>query len=126
MIVGLIALLLLGGDAHPLLAYVGVYQDRLESVIMDKGRLAQAENVVAEFVDSAKDREKEVSKTGKHVAETIGDKNATDAEIDAAWDQYYQGVDAYHSIVVENRSELKQYVNRDEWQQVFGPAVTIK
>jgi hypothetical protein len=126
MIVGLIALLFLGGDAHPLLAYVDAYQDRLEAVVTDEGRLDQATKVFKEFSDRTKDRDKEVSKTAKQLGKTIGAKNPTAAEIDAVWDQYYQDVDAYHSVVVDTRTELKQYVTRDEWQAIYGPPVTTK
>jgi hypothetical protein len=126
MIVGLIALLFLGGDAHPLLAYVDAYQDRLEAVVTDEGRLDQATKVFKEFSDRTKDRDKEVSKTAKQLGKTIGAKNPTAAEIDAVWDQYYQDVDAYHSLVVDTRTELKQYVTRDEWQAIYGPPVTKK
>jgi hypothetical protein len=126
MIVGLIALLFLGGDAHPLLAYVDAYQDRLEAVVTDEGRLDQATKVFKEFSDRTKDRDKEVSKTAKQLGKTIGAKNPTAAEIDAVWDQYYQDVDAYHSVVVDTRTELKQYVTRDEWQAIYGPPVTKK
>lgn len=126
MIVGLIALLFLGGDAHPLLAYVDAYQDRLEAVVTDEGRLDQAKKVFKEFSDRTKDRDKEVSKMAKQLGKTIGAKNPTDAEIDAVWDQYYQDVDAFHSVVVDTRTELKQYVTRDEWQAIYGPPVTTK
>jgi ABC-type transporter Mla subunit MlaD len=126
MIVGLIALLFLGGDAHPLLAYVDAYQDRLEAVVTDEGRLDQATKVFKEFSDRTKDRDKEVSKTAKQLGKTIGAKNPTAAEIDAVWDQYYQDVDAFHSVVVDTRTELKQYVTRDEWQAIYGPPVTTK
>jgi ABC-type transporter Mla subunit MlaD len=125
MIVGLIALLFLGGDAHPLIAYVDVYQDRLENVVTDEGRLEQAKNVFKEFTDRTKARDKEVSETAKQLGKTIGAKNSTAAEIDAVWGQYYQDIDAYHSMMVDTRSELKQTLTRDEWQAIYGPPVTI-
>jgi hypothetical protein len=125
MLVALFTLLFLGGDSHPIIEYLNIYEDRVETAVTDKGRRDEAKNILKAFENATKDHDKAVSKTGEQVGKTVGNKDATDAEIDAVWDQYFQDVDAYHDLLLDARFEFKEHVNRDEWQAIFGPAVRI-
>ena len=125
MLVALFTLLFLGGDSHPLMAYLDTYEDRAESAITEKDRREQVLNVFKAFEDVSKAREKEVKRTAKMIGETVGSKDSRIADIDAVWDTYFQDVDAYHTALVDSRDELKQYVTRDEWQAIFSPPVTF-
>ncbi len=111
MLVALFTLLFLGGDSHPISEYLNVYEDRLETVVTDKGRSDEAKNILKAFEDATEDHDKAVSKTAEQAGKTIGNKDATDAEIDAVWDQYFQDVDAYHDLLLDARFELKEHVN---------------
>jgi len=119
MLVALFTLLFLGGNPHPLIPYLNVYQDRVEMVIADEGRRDQTMNVLKAFEESTKDRNEEILETAKQLGKAMGDRNSMAADIDVIWNQYFEDVDAFHSLLVDSRFELRQYVNRDEWQAIF-------
>jgi len=124
MLIALFTLLFLGGHPHTLIQYLNVYQDRVEMVITDEGRRDQAMNVLKAFEESTKNRNEEILETAEQLGKAMGDRNSMAADIDVIWNQYFEDVDAFHSLLVDSRFELRQYVNRDEWQAIFGQSVT--
>jgi len=126
MLIALFTLLFLGGDATPMLAYIDEYQERANTVITDASSREQAKSIFKTMEDRNKDHGKKVNGYGTQLGEMSEDPNATDAEIDAIWDQYFQDVDAYHAGLTDARFELKQYVSRDEWQAIFAPPVRLE
>ena len=126
MLIALFTMLFLGGDATPLLAYIDAYQERAKTVITDEGRRDQAKSILKAMEDRNRDHGKTVNSQAELLGEMSEDPNATDAEIDAIWDEYFQDVDAYHAGLADARFELKQYVSRDEWQAIFAPPVKLE
>jgi len=126
MIIALFTMLFLGGDSHVIFAYLNVYEDRAEMVITDEARLSNAFNILNKFEDSSEELSKSVSEMAEQFGEVVGDRYSTDTDIDAVWNSYYEDVEAYHSLVIDSRFELKQYVNQDEWLAIFGSAVTAE
>lgn len=118
MIAALFALLFLGGEGSPLLQYVDVYRDRIKTEIVDEDRRGEAMEVLESIEDATKDLGEKINDYGDQLGEILEERNTTDA--DAIWNQYFQDVLVYHSLVLDQRDEMKTHVNRDEWSVVFA------
>ncbi len=124
MLIALFTLLFLGGNPHPLIPYLNVYQDRVAIVITDEVRRNQALAVLKAFEESTNDRNEEMLETAEQLGDAMGDRDSMAAEIDVIWNQYFEDANAFHGLIIDSRFELKQYVNRDEWQAIFGQPAT--
>ena len=120
MIPILIALLFLGGSTSYLLEAVELYQDRAKVAVADDDRRAQVKAVLKSMVKTTKGQHKAVKHATKQVKKLLKDKDVSDEQLDMVWATYEQAVETYHREITDERFELKQYVNREEWQAIFA------
>ncbi len=113
-------LLFLGGGGTQLLENIGVYDDRAKAVIADEDRRDQARDVLDSMKERTEARNEMVKDAGEELGELIEDQGVADAQLDAVWDQYMTEIAAYHRDMIDLRFELKQQVNREEWQAIFA------
>ncbi len=121
MLIALFTILFLGGgSATQLLGNISEVQDRVKIVMPKDDQRKEALSVLNTMEKRTKSRNKMVKNTVKQMSKELEDHDVTDADIDAVWNDYVQGVDEFHRDMIDLRFELKQYISREEWQQVFG------
>jgi Spy/CpxP family protein refolding chaperone len=58
-------------------------------------------------------------------AEALGelyeDPNASAAQADAIWDDFYRDMESHHDQILDRRDELKAHVTASEWSAIFAP-----
>jgi len=121
MLVALFGLLFLGaaGADSYLAQRIDALQKSAKTAIVDTERRGDAEDVLKAMEDRLKARDKEVGKAQDNLGDLIEDHEVTDAALEAAWDPLLDGVDSFHTDMIDLRSELKQHVTREEWAQLF-------
>ena len=121
MLIALFTILFLGGgSATQLLGNISEVQDRVKIVMPKDDQRKEALSVLNTMEKRTKSRNKMVKNTVKQMSKELEDHDVTDADIDAVWNDYVQGVDEFHRDMIDLRFELKQHISREEWQQVFG------
>ena len=65
---------------------------------------------------------KQVKQTAKGLDKTFRDHEFTAAEIDALWAEHYASVNRYNEDMIDLRFELKEHINREEWEAIFPGA----
>ena len=121
MLIALFTILFLGsGSATQLLGDIGEVQDRVKIVMPKDDQRKEALSVLKTMEKRTKSRNKMVKNTVKQMGKELEDHGVTDADIDAVWNDYVQGVGEFHRDMIDLRFELKQHISREEWQQVFG------
>jgi predicted AAA+ superfamily ATPase len=121
MLIALFTILFLGsGSATQLLGNISEVQDRVKIVMPKDDQRSQALSVLKTMEKRTKSRNKMVKDNAKQMRRELEDHGVTDADIDAVWNDYVQGVGEFHRDMIDLRFELKQHISREEWQQVFG------
>ena len=121
MLIALFTILFLGGgSATQLLGDISEVQDRVKIVMPKDDQRNEALSVLKTVEKRTKSRNKMVQSTVKQMGKELENHGVTDADIDAVWNDYVQGVDEFHRDMIDLRFELKQHISREEWQQVFG------
>ncbi len=121
MLIALFTILFLGsGSATQLLGNLSEVQDRVKIVMPKDDQRKEALSVLNTMEKRTKSRNKMVKSTVKQMSKELEDHGVTDADIDAVWNDYVQGVDEFHRDIIDLRFDLKQHISREEWQQVFG------
>ena len=121
MLIALFTILFLGGgSATQLLGNISEVQDRVKIVMPKDDQRSQALSVLKTMEKRTKSRNKMVKDNAKQMRRELEDHGVTDADIDAIWSDYVQGVGEFHRDMIDLRFELKQHISREEWQQVFG------
>ena len=121
MFVALFALLFLGGGGSSiLLDNIDMYEDRAKTVIIEKDRLHDAENVLKSVEKRTEKQGKDLSNTLEQLGDLLEDSKATDQQLDAVWDQFLQEVSVYQHDIIDLRFELKRHVNQEEWAAIFA------
>ncbi len=121
MLIALFTIFFLGGgSATQLLGNISEVQDRVKIVMPKDDQRSQALSVLNAMEKRTKSRNKMVKSTVKQMSKELEDHGVTDADIDAVWNDYVQGVDEFHRDMIDLRFELKQHISSEEWQQVFG------
>jgi hypothetical protein len=121
MLIALFTILFLGGgSATQLLGDISEVQDSVKIVMPKDDQRSQALSVLKTMEKRTDSRNKMVRNTAKQMGNELEDHGVTDADIDAVWNDYVQGVDEFHRDMIDLRFDLKQHISREEWEQVFG------
>ena len=122
MLVGLFAILFLGGSSYFLLEDIEIVQDRVEDAIVDVSQRDRAKDILGQMEDVAKERKKMVKDMVDQISNLVDDPIVSDPELDTLMADYWAIVEVDHRTLIELRFDLKEHVTRDEWQILFKAA----
>jgi len=122
MLVGLFAILFLGGSSYFLLDDIEIVQDRVEDAIVDVSQRDRAKDILGQMEDVAKERKKLIKDMVDQLSNFVDDPVVSDPELDALMADYWAIVEVDHRTLIELRFDLKEHVTRDEWQILFKAA----
>ena len=119
MLTALLIASLLGGGSTGTLAYIADTQDAVKLVMPDDNRRKEALNTLKAMKKRTNVRDKQVRRTEKDLAEVFRAHSADTAQADAIWVDYFAQGDIYDSDMLDLRFELKEHINRKEWEAIF-------
>ena len=111
--------LLFGGGSTELLAYIADTQNNVKIVMPKDARQKEALNTLKAMKKRTNARNKQERRTARDVAQAFRGHSANAAEIDAIWVNYFAENDTYNSDMLDFRFELKEHINREEWEAIF-------
>lgn len=127
LIAALIALLFMGGSgANFMLDGIDQMKDNVKHQISDETVRKAALDVVERLEDTAKDYGKTDSKDEKALLKLIQDFDSPAADLKANMDASFQQRLAYQKEMIVLRSELKDQLSREQWENVFSKNNTSK
>ncbi len=103
-----------------MLAYIGETQDAVRTVMVKDERQKEALNTLKAMKKRTTARNKHVKRASKDLKKSLREDDIDAAVIDAIWDGYFTEVDQYDHDMLDLRFELKEHINREEWQQIFA------
>ena len=119
MLIALFTILILGGSSTALLDFIANTGDNVK-VVMSKGEeQKQALRTIKAMKTRTNARNKRVKRAAKDLNKAFGNDDTTNADIDAIWDGYFSDIDQYNHDMLDLRFELREYINREEWQEIF-------
>ncbi len=119
MLIALFTILFLGGSATQLLDDIGDVRDRVKIVMPKNDQRKEALSHLKTMEKRTESRIKLVKQNAKAMSKALEDHGVTDADFDAIWTGYVQGIDEYHRDMIDLRFELKQHISREEWDAIF-------
>jgi hypothetical protein len=120
MLIALFTLLFLGGSQTGVLDFIADTQDTVK-VVMEKGdRREEALASLKAMKKISSTHNKMVKNATKDINKTLSNAAATDADIDAIWEDYFSHRATYNQDMLDLRYQLKDQMTREEWQQVFS------
>lgn len=120
MIIALFTLLFLGGGSG-LLANFDAIMDNAKTEIADEDRRELALDIFKAVQSEREDFGKQLQGHGKALGELYEDPNASDAQADAIWDDFFRDIETHHDQLLDRREQLKAYVTPKEWSAIFAP-----
>lgn len=120
MLIALIASMLLGGGSFEIMDFIAETKADVKVVIVDKERRAAALATLKDMKKRAAAMNKQSGKSLKQLNKALQPHDADDATIEAIWAEHFERVDQYNRDMIDYRYQLKEYVTREEWQQLFG------
>ena len=120
MLIALLTILLLGGDATGMLDYISDSQDTVKAVMEKDDRRKDVLATLKGMEKRTKARNKFVGSSSKSLRGVLGQDDASAADIDAVWMSYFEEREAYNSDMLDLRFQLKEQMTREEWGQVFA------
>jgi hypothetical protein len=121
MLIALFTFLLLGGSQTGMLDYIADTQDMVEVVVESDDRREEALATLKAMKKVVSARNKMVKSVSKVLNQTLMSDAATDADIDAIWEDYFSNRSSKDLDTLDLRYQLKDQMTREEWQQVFPP-----
>lgn len=120
MLIALLTILFLGGGSTATLAYIADTQDNVKTVMVRDDRRKEALGTLKAMKKRTNARNKQVERALKDLSRTLGNDDIDEADIDAIWDGYFAEIDQYDHDMVDLRFELREHVNREEWEAIFS------
>lgn len=120
MLIALLTILLLGGGSTAVLAYIADTQDAVKTIMVKDERQKEALGTLKAMKKRTNARNKQVKRATKDLQKALGQDDIDDARIDAIWDGYFAVIDQYDHDMLDLRFELKEQINREEWEQIFS------
>ncbi len=120
MLIALFTIMLLGGSSTATLAYIADTQDSVETVMVKDDRQKEALSTLKAMKKRTDARNKEVKRATKDLNKALGQDDINTADIDAIWAGYFAEIDQYDHDMLDLRWELKEHINREEWQEIFS------
>jgi len=120
MLIALFTVLILGGGSTATLAYIADTQDSVKIVMVKDDRQKEALSTLKAMKKRTNARNKQVRRASKDIAKLLRQENINTADIDAIWTGYFAEIDQYNHDMLDLRWELKEHINREEWQEIFS------
>jgi len=120
MLIALFTMMILGGSSTATLAYIADTQDSVKIVMVKDDRQKEALSTLKAMKKRTNARNKQVRRASKDIAKLLREENINTADIDAIWTGYFAEIDQYNHDMLDLRWELKEYINREEWEAIFS------
>ncbi len=120
MLIALITILLLGGSSTAMLSFIADTQDAVKTVMAKDERQKAALSTLKAMKKRTNARNKQVRRATKDLNKSLRQDDIDAADIDAIWDGYFSDIDQYNHDMLDLRFELREYINREEWQEIFA------
>lgn len=120
MLIAIITMLILGGSSTAMLAYIAESQDSVKIVMAKDDRQKAALNTLKAMKKRSDARNKEVGRAIKNLSNSLEQDDIVTADIDAIWAEYFAVIDRYDDDMLDLRFELKEHINREEWNEIFS------
>jgi hypothetical protein len=119
MLIYLITILLLGSGATPMLAYIADTQDGVKVVVTEDERRKEALSTLKAMKKRTTAHNRTVRRARKNIEKELRQDNTSDVDIDTIWAAYFVEFDDYDRDILDLRFELKEHINREEWEAIF-------
>jgi len=120
MLIALIAAMLLGGGSLGIMDFLAETKADVKVVVVDQDRRAAALATLKDMKKGATAMNKQTGKSVKQLDQTLQPHDVDEAAIEAIWAEHFERVDQYNRDMIDYRFQLKEYVTREEWRQLFG------
>jgi len=120
MLIALIAAMLLGGGSLGIMDFLAETKADVKVVVVDQDRRAAALATLKDMKKRATAMNKQTGKSVKQLDQTLQPHDVDEAAIEAIWAEHFERVDQYNRDMIDYRFQLKEYVTREEWRQLFG------
>ena len=120
LLTALIISLLFGGSSTAMLAYIADTEDSVKIVMTNDDRQKAALSTLKAIKKRTNSRNKQVKRAMKDLNKALRQDDISTADIDAIWGGYFAEVDQYKDHMLDLRWELKEHINREEWEAIFS------
>ena len=120
MLIALFTIMILGGSSTAALAYIADTRDNVKIVMVKEDRQKEALSTLKAMKKRTNARNKQVKRASKDIYKALRQENINTADIDAIWTGYFAEIDQYNHDMLDLRWELKEHINREEWQKIFA------
>jgi hypothetical protein len=116
MLIALLTILFLGGSTEAgILDFIAQSEEAVRVAVDDDDRRKAALALFKDMKKTTNARDKMVGQAAKGLRGAL----ASEDEIDAIWEEYFEQRAAYNLGMLDLRERLKGQMTRDEWQEVF-------
>ena len=126
LIATLLTLLFLGSNANMMLDGIDQMKDNIKSEIVDESARKAALDVVDRLEDTAKDYADADSDDEKELLRLIQQYETTTEELKNNMDASFKQRIQYQQEMLVLRFELKNKLNREQWERVFSKDTSTK
>ena len=117
MLIALLTILFLGGSTDAgMLDFIAQSEEAVRAAVGDDDRRKAALALFKDMKKTTNARYKMVDQAAKGLRGAL----ASDDEIDAIWEDYFEQRAAYNLDMLDLRQQLKGQMTREEWQEVFA------
>ncbi len=120
MLIALFTIMILGGSSTATLAFIADTQDSVKIVMVKDDRQKEALSTLKAMKKRTNARNKQVKQASKDIYKVLRQDVINTADIDANWTGYFAGIDQYNDDMLDLRWELKEHINREEWEAIFS------
>ena len=120
MLIALFTIMILGGSSTATLAFIADTQDSVKIVMLKDDRQKEALSTLKAMKKRTNARNKQVKQASKDIYKVLRQDVINTADIDAIWTGYFAGIDQYNHDMLDLRWELKEHINREEWEAIFS------
>ena len=120
MLIALLTMMLLGGTPTAMLEEISGVQDSVKLLLPKGERQKAALDVLKSMDKRTADHNKTVDKTRKQFQDALSTHGFDDRSLDDMWGKYHETRAAYQKDMIDLRFELKDRVDRKEWEQIFN------
>ena len=119
MLIALLMMMLLGGTPTAMLEEVSRVQDNVKLLLPKGERQKAALDVLKRMEKRTAGHNKTVDKTRKQFQGALSAHGFDDRSLDDMWSEYHVARGTYQKDMIDLRFELKDRVDREEWEEIF-------
>ncbi len=112
--------MILGGGSTAALAYIADTRDSVKIVMVKDERQKAALSTLKAMKKRTNARNKQVKRASKDIYKVLRQDVINTTDIDAIWIGYFAEIDQYNHDMLDLRWQLKEHINREEWQEIFS------